>query len=789
MRKLVAFLFLFCGLIVNGQVVPQGINYQAVALDQQGQPIPGVDIVGRPIDDAEIGVRISILEASPTGNVLYQEEHEVLTDQYGMFNLTIGQGLQVSADAFNTINWQGDKFLQVELSIENDGAFTLSAVQQLMSVPYAFLADRALNVDDADADPTNELQALSISNDTLYLSSGGYVVLPSDQINDADADPTNELQAISMSNDTLYLGSGGFVVLPPDQINDADADPTNEFQTITRNGSTINLSGNGGSVTVFDGDYTNLTNTPTIPSKTSDLVNDSGFITSEQDADSTNELQSLSISGDSLTISAGNTVLLPTSNDLDKDPKNELQQLYVQNDSLFLTADTTGIGYALDPNNRTTEIIDFNKTNCFPIPRVDSLLQPSSGFGGQGVFVEKRNGNVLLSHGDMTIIIDSSGNRITEYSLGLRWGFTNTNNLAYIQNGIPLFNNGMVDASNFPFCALRTYNINGDTIGSNVILDSNYLLLLDSSGDYLAHVGIDSLINIGVTNLKLQAVNTTSLYFSYNHSDNYFLGEFIPATGLITYPSHIQNSFPLFTVNNEYWVNTSVHSDSCLVISKEVNGTLSQVYNTDTALIYYYYYFFNTSFYSTGYVTTYPTKSKSGLIRFNDPAFYSSIISNDPTLSYVDTAFQIIESPVMLAYGDSPSILRNTFLYSQNSTHHFVHQIPLEFSDGNLLNPSIRYQNKYFAASKDFNQRLQFSFNVKTMEFSHLISEPRSKTLDKLYSSNYGNGSQFIVFQDFGELVIGQYPSNSNCFSSNASESSSYYYVMKKDDFESYFIH
>jgi hypothetical protein len=751
MRKLIAVLFLFSSAIVYGQVVPQGINYQAVALDQQGQPIPGVDIVGRPIDDAEIGVRISILEASPTGNVLYQEEHEVLTDQYGMFNLTIGQGLQVSADPFNTINWQGDKFLQVELSIENNGAFTLSAVQQLMSVPYAFLADRALYVDDADADPTNEIQSLSVSGDSLSLSNGNTVQLPA--------------------------------------IDDADADPTNEFQTITRNGSTINLSGNGGSVTVFDGDYTNLTNTPTIPSKTSDLVNDSGFITSEQDADSTNELQTLSISGDSLTIDAGNTVLLPTSNDLDKDPKNELQQLYVQNDSLFLTADTTGIGYALDPNNRTTEIIDFNKTNCFPIPRVDSLLRPSSGFGGQGVFVEKRNGNVLLSHGDMTIIIDSSGNRITEYSLGLRWGFTNTNNLAYIQNGIPLFNNGMVDASNFPFCALRTYNINGDTIGSNVILDSNYLLLLDSSGDYLAHVGIDSLIDIGVTNLKLQAVNTTSLYFSYNHSDNYFLGEFIPATGLITYPSHIQNSFPLFTVNNEYWVNTSVHSDSCLFISKEVNGTLSQVYNTDTALINYYYYFFNTSFYSTGYVKTYPTKSKSGLIRFNDPAFYSSIISNEPTLSYVDTAFQIIESPVMLAYGDSPSILRNTFLYSQDSTHHFVHQIPLGFSSGNFVNPSLRYQNKYFATSKDFDQRLQFSFNLKTMEFSHLITEPRSKTLDKLYSSNSGNGSQFIVFQDFGELVIGQYPSNSNCFSYVGSESSGYYYIMKKDDFESYFIH
>jgi len=34
MRKLKALLFLFCGVIVHGQVVPQSIDYQAVALDE-----------------------------------------------------------------------------------------------------------------------------------------------------------------------------------------------------------------------------------------------------------------------------------------------------------------------------------------------------------------------------------------------------------------------------------------------------------------------------------------------------------------------------------------------------------------------------------------------------------------------------------------------------------------------------------------------------------------------------------------------------------------------------------
>ena len=66
------------------------------------------------------------------------------------------------------------------------------------------------NPDDADADPTNELQTISEANGVLSLSnSGGSVTL-------TDADPTNELQNLSVSStgDTLYLQNGGFVIIP-----------------------------------------------------------------------------------------------------------------------------------------------------------------------------------------------------------------------------------------------------------------------------------------------------------------------------------------------------------------------------------------------------------------------------------------------------------------------------------------------------------------------------------------------------------------------------------------------
>jgi hypothetical protein len=205
----------------------------------------------------------------------------------------------------------------------------------------AMVAQTVVDVDDADADPSNELQSLSVSGDSLTLSNGNTVKLPA--IDDADADPNNEIQVLSISNDTLYLSNGGFAVLPVDQVNDADADPSNEIQTLSKSGSTISLT-NGGSVTVFDGDYNNLSNTPSIPTKTSDLTNDSGFITAEVDGSTTNELQVLSLSNDTIYLTSGGYVVLPAGFDgdygsLTNTPAIPSKTSDLINDSGFLTAE------------------------------------------------------------------------------------------------------------------------------------------------------------------------------------------------------------------------------------------------------------------------------------------------------------------------------------------------------------------------------------------------------------------------------------------------------------------
>jgi len=110
----------------------------------------------------------SILENTSNGPLLYSEEHAVQTDQFGRFSTNIGQGTSITGN-FSTIDWLGGKrFLEVSVDLSGLGTnYTLTSVQEFLSVPYALVADRVRNNDDADADPTNESQSLTVVNDTV----------------------------------------------------------------------------------------------------------------------------------------------------------------------------------------------------------------------------------------------------------------------------------------------------------------------------------------------------------------------------------------------------------------------------------------------------------------------------------------------------------------------------------------------------------------------------------------------------------------------------------------------
>lgn len=148
-----------------------GINYQTAVRDANGAPLA----------NQVVDVQFSIIE--PGGNVVFTDIPQfATTNGGGIVSFVIGYS---RTNQLKNINWaSGEHFLQVEMDIDGDGVIDITSTSQLQTVPYAIhanTADYALNdqVNDADADSTNELQSLTLTGNTLSLShGGGSVTLP-----------------------------------------------------------------------------------------------------------------------------------------------------------------------------------------------------------------------------------------------------------------------------------------------------------------------------------------------------------------------------------------------------------------------------------------------------------------------------------------------------------------------------------------------------------------------------------------------------------------------------------
>lgn len=131
-------MFLICINIVYAQ--PQKINYQAVAIDASGLAVK----------NKVISLRLSILDSSSTGSVLYSETHQPTTDGSGQFSVYLGGGTVVSG-TFSNIPWGNakSKFLKTESDYAGGSNYSLMGVSQLVSVPYALAAESAKKLVDS----------------------------------------------------------------------------------------------------------------------------------------------------------------------------------------------------------------------------------------------------------------------------------------------------------------------------------------------------------------------------------------------------------------------------------------------------------------------------------------------------------------------------------------------------------------------------------------------------------------------------------------------------------------
>lgn len=167
MKTLTLTTFFFLALFSYALSQPAGFTYQSIVRTAQGQPLT----------DQDITMRLTVREGSAQGTAVYQEVHNAQSNGFGLVNLVVGDG--TSSDDLTDVSWgSSSHYLQVEVDPEGGSSYTDMGTSQLLSVPYARHAETASNVDDADADPTNELQNLSLSGNSLSISNGNSVTLP-----------------------------------------------------------------------------------------------------------------------------------------------------------------------------------------------------------------------------------------------------------------------------------------------------------------------------------------------------------------------------------------------------------------------------------------------------------------------------------------------------------------------------------------------------------------------------------------------------------------------------------
>lgn len=130
-RVITSLLLLVLTPIFTFAQAPEGINYQAVARDGNG------DI----LLNQSLTIRLTIKESGPAGTTVYQETHNASTNDFGLFSLTIGQGSTISG-SFSNLDWGSNShFLQVE--VDDGGGYTNMGTTQFVSVPYALYAKEA----------------------------------------------------------------------------------------------------------------------------------------------------------------------------------------------------------------------------------------------------------------------------------------------------------------------------------------------------------------------------------------------------------------------------------------------------------------------------------------------------------------------------------------------------------------------------------------------------------------------------------------------------------------------
>ena len=135
MKKFFTLLVMMVMAILIYAQAPQKLNYQAVIRNSSGQLVT----------NHAVGMKISILQGSATGTVVYSETYSPVpqTNANGLVIIEIGSGVPATG-IFTSINWGGGTYyLKTEIDPAGGTNYTVVGTSRLLSVPYSLFSKEA----------------------------------------------------------------------------------------------------------------------------------------------------------------------------------------------------------------------------------------------------------------------------------------------------------------------------------------------------------------------------------------------------------------------------------------------------------------------------------------------------------------------------------------------------------------------------------------------------------------------------------------------------------------------
>ena len=230
MKKLLFFVYAMMIAVVSlFAQAPQKFSYQAVLRDAGGNLAA----------NQNVSVRISIVQENEYGASVYVETHSVTTNANGLVTIEVGAGNPILG-SFADIDWSyGSYYLKSEVDPAGGNNYSITGVQQLLSVPYALYAGNTtggfsgdyndlINTPDIPTVPTN---VSAFNNDAQYITQSalgstlqGYATVGSI--------PTVPTNISAFVNDRGYITSSGVPTNVAAFENDAHYITEAQFNTI-----------------------------------------------------------------------------------------------------------------------------------------------------------------------------------------------------------------------------------------------------------------------------------------------------------------------------------------------------------------------------------------------------------------------------------------------------------------------------------------------------------------------------------------------------------------------------